>query len=86
MFKAIKDTNTGFVYDWVKKTEDGTIISVNIPSSNWKREQDWTTEEIDALFSVDTQKQTSAPVEVKEQVTAVTDSAEDFSTDPISDN
>jgi hypothetical protein len=35
---------------------------------------------------VDTQKQTSAPVEVKEQVTAVTDSAEDFSTDPISDN
>jgi hypothetical protein len=92
MFKAIKDTNTGFVYDWVKKTEDGTLISVNIPRSNWKREQDWTTEEIDALFSVDTKKQTPspkkpiAPVKVKEQVTAVTNSAEDFSTDPISDN
>lgn len=51
MFKAIKDTNTGFVYDWVKKLKDGTTLSVNIPSTNWKKEQEWSTEEIEALFN-----------------------------------
>lgn len=50
MFKSIKDTNTGVVYDWIKKLEDGTEISVNLPETMWKREQDWTHDEIEALF------------------------------------
>ncbi len=51
MFRAIKDTNTGEVYDWYKLNEDGTESHFNVPSSMWKREQDWTQEEIDALFN-----------------------------------
>lgn len=54
MFKAIKDTNTGVVYDWVNELSDGTTISVNIPSNNWKKEQEWTKEEIENLFSLTT--------------------------------
>jgi hypothetical protein len=50
MFRSIKDTNTGVVYDWIKKQEDGSEVSVNIPPELWKREQDWTNEEIEALF------------------------------------
>ena len=51
MFRSIKDTNTGVVYDWVKTDADGTETWVNIPSEMWKREQDWTNEEIEALFA-----------------------------------
>lgn len=51
MFRAQKDTNTGVVYDWVKIDSDGTETWVNIPEDMWKREQDWTNEEIESLFS-----------------------------------
>ncbi len=51
MFRTIKDTNTGYVYDWYKLNEDGTESHFNVPSTMWKREQDWTQEEIDALFN-----------------------------------
>jgi hypothetical protein len=51
MIRAIKDTNTGVVYDWVKTLDDGTEQWVNVPSNNWKREQDWTTQEIESLFN-----------------------------------
>ncbi len=51
MFRAIKDTNTGVVYDWVNTLEDGTEIWVSIPPENWKRENEWTSEEIELLFS-----------------------------------
>jgi hypothetical protein len=64
MFRAIKDTNTGFVYDWVKTLGDGTELSVNIPSSMWKREQDWTNEEIEALFSVPVQDEITDSVTI----------------------
>jgi hypothetical protein len=60
MFKAFKDTNTGEVYDWVKINEDGTSISVNVPAHLWKKEKDWTEEEIEALFS----GSNVAPIEV----------------------
>jgi hypothetical protein len=61
MFRAIKDTNTGVVYDWVKKQEDGSEVSVNIPAELWKREQDWTSEEIAALFSAPVVASTQVP-------------------------
>jgi len=51
MFRANKDTNTGVVYDWVKKQEDGSEVWVNISAERWKKEQDWTSEEIENLFS-----------------------------------
>jgi len=51
MFRAIKDTNTGVVYDWIKTDENGNETSVNLPRELWKKEQDWTNEEIEALFS-----------------------------------
>lgn len=51
MFRANKDTNTGVVYDWVKKQEDGSEVWVNVSAEYWKREQDWTREEIENLFS-----------------------------------
>lgn len=50
MFTAIKDTNTGVVYDWYMKNEDGTEVHVSVPRESWKKEQDWSTEEIAALF------------------------------------
>lgn len=61
MIRAVKDTNTGVVYDWIKTLDDGTEIHVNIPDTNWKREQDWTSAEIEALF-------TSEPVEITDTV------------------
>lgn len=51
MFRAIKDTNTGVVYEWVKTDSEGVETWINIPSENWKKEQEWTNEEIEALFS-----------------------------------
>jgi hypothetical protein len=51
MIRAVKDTNTGVVYEWVKTTPDGVEHWANIPESNWKTEQHWTPEEIEALFS-----------------------------------
>lgn len=50
MFRATKDTNTGVVYDWYRKNEDGTETHVNVPEHKWKREQDWTQSEIAAMF------------------------------------
>jgi hypothetical protein len=69
MFKAIKDTNTGVVYDWIKEVGDGTTISVNIPSSNWKKEHEWTKKEIENLFSppskpIKVQKKSVNPLKV----------------------
>jgi hypothetical protein len=51
MYKALKDTNTGLVYDWGRKLENNDYEWVNIPSTMWKKEQEWTDSEISALFS-----------------------------------
>jgi hypothetical protein len=50
MYKALKDTNTGLVYDWGRKLENNDYEWVNIPSNMWKKEQEWTDSEISALF------------------------------------
>lgn len=50
MFRAIKDTNTGVVNDWYRDNGDGTESHFNVPRDMWKREQDWTVEEVAALF------------------------------------
>ncbi len=50
MYTAIKDTNTGYVYDWIKTFEDGSSTSINLPPELWKIEQEWSLKEIDALF------------------------------------
>jgi hypothetical protein len=56
MYKAIKDTNTGLVYDWGRKLENNDYEWVNIPSTMWKKEQEWTDSEISALFSSSSEK------------------------------
>jgi hypothetical protein len=55
MIRAVKDNNTGAVYEWVKTNAQGVETWVNIPQENWKREQDWTHAEIEALFAQDPQ-------------------------------
>jgi hypothetical protein len=50
MFRAIKDTNSGVVYDWVKILEDGSEVFVNVPTAQWKTQQEWSVEEVAALF------------------------------------
>ena len=37
MYKALKDTNTGLVYDWGRKLENNDYEWVNIPSTMWKK-------------------------------------------------
>jgi hypothetical protein len=59
MIRAVKDTNTGAVYEWVKTDANGVETWVNIPEKNWKREQEWTSEEIEALFSTQPQDNVS---------------------------
>jgi hypothetical protein len=56
MYKALKDTNTGLVYDWGRKLENNDYEWVNIPSTMWKAEQEWTDSEISALFSTSSEK------------------------------
>lgn len=56
MYKAIKDTNTGVVYDWGRKLENNDYEWINIPSTMWKQEQEWTDSEISALFSSSSEK------------------------------
>ena len=56
MYKALKDTNTGLVYDWGRKLENNDYEWVNIPSTMWKKEQEWTDSEISALFSSSSEK------------------------------
>ena len=56
MYKALKDTNTGLVYDWGRKLENNDYERVNIPSTMWKKEQEWTDSEISALFSSSSEK------------------------------
>lgn len=51
MYKAIKNINTGHVYDWIKTYEDGSSISVNVPEELWKTEQEWSEKELEALFN-----------------------------------
>lgn len=77
MFRAIKDTNTGFVYDWIKTLADGTELSVNIPSSMWKREQDWTNEEIEGLFSVPVQDEITDSVTIHFEEAELEEKAEE---------
>lgn len=48
MYKALKDVNNGVVYQW---TDLSTNNSVIIDSTNWKKETEWSTEEIASLFS-----------------------------------
>lgn len=65
MFRAIKDTNTGVVYDWYKLNKDGTESHFNVPSELWKVEKDWSVEELEAHFGVEVSDQitdaTTAP-------------------------
>lgn len=68
MFRANKDTNTGVVYDWVKKQEDGSEVWVNISAEHWKIEQDWTREEIENLFSGAVNTQITDAVTTEESV------------------
>jgi hypothetical protein len=84
MLRAIKDTNTGAVYDWVKQNDDGTVISINIPRDNWKKEQEWTTEEIDALFAPKTIKPKKTKKEPQPQEKVVDDTVFP-TTDQVSD-
>jgi hypothetical protein len=93
MFRAIKDTNTGAVYDWYKINEDGTESHFNVPRGMWKREQDWTQEEIDALFdNVKTKdpevKPTEEPLEADNLVeeTLEDSASEEDSADVVEDD
>lgn len=72
MFRAIKDTNTGVVNDWYRDNGDGTESHFNVPRDMWKREQDWTIEEVAALFEP---MPVAAPVVEETDTSTVVDTA-----------
>lgn len=53
MYTALKDVNNGVVYQW---TNNLTNESVIIESTNWKKESEWSKDEIANLFSTPVDK------------------------------
>jgi len=46
MYTSLKDRNTKVVYEWIKDTGERKLV----PVENWKTAEEWTKEEITALF------------------------------------
>jgi len=49
-FISVVDNNTKNVYRWIRLSEDGTKVTVNIPRTSWKPLNAWTQTEIEELF------------------------------------
>lgn len=47
MYTSVKDRNTRVVYEWVSNTGERVLV----PRENWKTAEEWTQEEIEALFA-----------------------------------
>ena len=52
-FIPLVDKNTKVVYEWTKVAEDGSEERVTLFREQWKRESDWTVEQLNALFKTE---------------------------------
>lgn len=52
-FIPLVDKNTKVVYEWTKVEEDGSEERVTLFREQWKRESDWTVEQLSALFNTE---------------------------------
>ena len=63
-FIALKDTNNGMVYQWRAVAPGHDEVVKDVPKPLWKKEKDWTEEEIKGFLGLD---EVSDPVEEIEQ-------------------
>jgi len=49
-YLSLTDVNTKNVYKWTKQNDDGSESSVLLKKNQWKPINDWTEEEVSALF------------------------------------
>lgn len=77
---SLKDTNTKEVLQWRAVKEDGTEVVKDVPKAMWKRERDWSKEEIAKFLGItEAPEKTAEPQDVLEARVSSVNSPQIFS-------